>query len=63
MTAIAASTPRAWVARHGVAVALAVIVLIGILAAPGQARPSDFECPPGSGRTVSQWRKGGPTRS
>jgi uncharacterized protein (TIGR03067 family) len=26
------------------------------MAAPGQARPADFTCPPGSERTVSQWR-------
>ncbi len=26
------------------------------MAAPGQARPGDFECPAGSGRTLSQWR-------
>ncbi len=27
------------------------------MAAPGQDRPTDFECPAGSGRTVSHWRK------
>jgi len=26
------------------------------MAAPGQPRPGDFECPVGSGRTLSQWR-------
>lgn len=26
------------------------------MAAPGQPRPEDFTCPPGSGRTLSQWR-------
>lgn len=26
------------------------------MAAPGQPRPGDFECPAGSGRTYSQWR-------
>ena len=26
------------------------------MAAPGQPRPSDFDCPVGSGRTLSQWR-------
>ncbi|MEK6644937.1 MAG: TIGR03067 domain-containing protein [Planctomycetota bacterium] len=26
------------------------------MAAPGQDRPRDFECPAGSGRTVSRWR-------
>ena len=26
------------------------------MAAPGQARPADFTCPAGSGRTLSQWR-------
>jgi len=26
------------------------------MAAPGQPRPADFTCPPGSGRTLSQWR-------
>ena len=26
------------------------------MAAPGQPRPSDFTCPPGSERTISQWR-------
>jgi uncharacterized protein (TIGR03067 family) len=26
------------------------------IAAPGQPRPSDFDCPVGSGRTLSQWR-------
>ena len=30
MTAIAASTPRAWAARHGVLIALTVIVLLGL---------------------------------
>jgi 4-amino-4-deoxy-L-arabinose transferase-like glycosyltransferase len=30
MTAVAAPTPRTWVARHGVVIALAVIVLIGL---------------------------------
>ena len=28
------------------------------MAAPGQPRPSDFTCPPGSQRTISQWRRG-----
>ena len=27
------------------------------MAAPGQPRPSDFDCPVGSGRTLSQWRR------
>jgi uncharacterized protein (TIGR03067 family) len=27
------------------------------MAAPGQPRPEDFECPAGSGRTLSQWRR------
>ncbi|MBS0196511.1 MAG: TIGR03067 domain-containing protein [Planctomycetes bacterium] len=27
------------------------------MAAPGIARPTDFECPAGSGRTVSHWRR------
>lgn len=27
------------------------------LGAPGQPRPEDFTCAPGSGRTLSQWRK------
>jgi uncharacterized protein (TIGR03067 family) len=27
------------------------------MAAPGQPRPNDFECPAGSGRTLSHWRK------
>jgi len=26
------------------------------MAAPGQPRPTDFECPAGSGRTYSRWR-------
>ncbi len=26
------------------------------MSAPGQARPTDFTCPAGSGRTLSQWR-------
>lgn len=26
------------------------------MAAPGQPRPADFECPAGSGRTLSRWR-------
>jgi uncharacterized protein (TIGR03067 family) len=26
------------------------------MAAPGQPRPTDFDCPAGSGRTLSQWR-------
>jgi uncharacterized protein (TIGR03067 family) len=26
------------------------------MAGPGQPRPEDFTCPPGSGRTISQWR-------
>lgn len=26
------------------------------MASPGQPRPCDFNCPPGSGRTLSQWR-------
>lgn len=28
------------------------------MAAPGGPRPSDFECPSGSGRTLSEWRPG-----
>lgn len=28
------------------------------MAPPGQPRPADFECPAGSGRTLSQWRRG-----
>lgn len=28
------------------------------MAAPGDPRPSDFECPKGSGRTLSEWRPG-----
>lgn len=27
------------------------------MASPGQPRPADFECPPGSGRTLSHWRQ------
>ncbi len=27
-----------------------------IMGGPGQPRPSDFECPPGSGRTLSHWK-------
>jgi uncharacterized protein (TIGR03067 family) len=27
------------------------------MAAPGDTRPADFECPPGSGRTLSHWRR------
>jgi uncharacterized protein (TIGR03067 family) len=27
-----------------------------LMAAPGQPRPTDFACPPGSGRTLSRWR-------
>jgi uncharacterized protein (TIGR03067 family) len=26
------------------------------MASPGQPRPQDFTCPPGGGRTISQWR-------
>jgi hypothetical protein len=29
------------------------------MAAPSQPRPQDFTCPPGSGRTISQWRAKG----
>jgi uncharacterized protein (TIGR03067 family) len=35
------------------------------IGAPGQARPTDFSCPTGSGRTLSSWRSevGAPTNA